>query len=66
MLVLRRKRGERIMLSNGVTITLNWAWNDRAQIGIDAPPDVRILREELINGENGNRGSVGDPGDRGA
>jgi carbon storage regulator len=47
MLVLSRKPGEKIVLDGGITITVVGAQGDRVQVGIEAPGDVRILREEL-------------------
>jgi len=51
MLVLSRKRGQRIILTtpDGLTITLTVTaiQGDKARIGIDAPVDVDIRREEL-------------------
>jgi carbon storage regulator CsrA len=50
MLVLNRRVEERIILEHAgatITITLCAAHRDRARIGIDAPDDVLIRREEL-------------------
>lgn len=47
MLVLSRKQGEKIILGNGVTVTVVSIKGNCVRLGIDAPPDVRILREEL-------------------
>jgi len=48
MLVLRRKVNQRILLSNGVEIVLVRVDSPMAAcIGIEAPPDVTILREEV-------------------
>jgi carbon storage regulator CsrA len=50
-LVLGRKEGERIRVGEGddaVWVTLVRARHGEARIGIDAPEDVEILREELV------------------
>ena len=47
MLVLSRKQGEKIILGNGVTITMVSIKGNAVRLGIEAPEDVRILREEL-------------------
>ena len=47
MLVLARKPGERIRIGDNVVITLTRISGNTARIGIDAPDDVLILREEL-------------------
>ncbi len=46
-LVLSRREGQRLILSNGVAITVKEARNGKASIGIDAPPEVVIDREEV-------------------
>jgi carbon storage regulator len=47
MLVLSRKQGEKIILGNGVTVTVVSIKGNAVRLGIEAPEDVRILREEL-------------------
>jgi carbon storage regulator len=47
MLVLTRKRGEKLVLGNGVTVTVLEVIGRRVRIGIEAPKDVPILRGEL-------------------
>ena len=48
MLVLRRKPGESIILSGVIKICVLAVEGERVKIGIDAPPDVVIVREELL------------------
>jgi len=52
MLVLSRKPGEKIQIGGGITVTVLELTQNRVRIGIDAPQDVRILREELVGAEN--------------
>ena len=47
MLVLSRKKGEQIIMDNGVVITLVRCGRGSARIGIEAPPEVNIVREEI-------------------
>ena len=47
MLVLSRKVGESILISESIRVTVVQASNGRIRMGIDAPPDVKVLREEL-------------------
>ncbi len=47
MLVLSRKAGERIVIGGNIVITVVDMGHGRVRLGIDAPSDVRILREEL-------------------
>lgn len=47
MLVLSRKPGERIMIGDSVTITVVRIGPNNVRLGIDAPRDMNIVREEL-------------------
>lgn len=49
MLVLRRRQGESIILSSVIKITVLSVEGDRVKLGITAPPDVIVVREELLN-----------------
>lgn len=48
MLVLSRKTGERIMIGDQVTITVVRIGPNNVRIGIEAPRDMNIVREELV------------------
>ena len=47
MLVLSRKESERIRLGNNIVVTVVRVSGDRVRIGIEAPPEVIVLRDEL-------------------
>jgi carbon storage regulator len=47
MLVLSRKRGERILLADPVVVTVLELKRGTVRQGIEAPPRVHIVREEL-------------------
>ena len=47
MLVLSRKEGERLKLGESVYITVVRVSGDKVRLGIEAPPDMLVLREEL-------------------
>jgi carbon storage regulator len=49
MLVLSRKPGEKILIGDGITVTVLEVIGHRVRIGISAPDDVRILRAELAD-----------------
>lgn len=50
MLVLRRKPGEAIVLNGVVRVVIGEISPDgRVKLLIDAPPDVIVLREELLD-----------------
>jgi carbon storage regulator len=48
MLVLRRKQGEAIVLNQVIVIRVLGIEGDRVKLGIDAPPDVIVVRDELL------------------
>lgn len=48
MLVLSRKKGERIHIGDDIFITLIEIRGDKARIGIEAPDNLAIHREEVI------------------
>jgi carbon storage regulator len=47
MLVLSRKCGQRIKLGDSICITVLRVQGDQVRIGIEAPRNVVILRDEL-------------------
>ena len=49
MLVLRRKVDERIMVNDDIAITVVEIRADKVKIGIDAPPDVIVWRQEIYD-----------------
>jgi carbon storage regulator len=47
MLVLTRKIGEAIVIDGGIRVIVTAIKGDKVRIGIEAPPDVRVDREEI-------------------
>ncbi len=47
MLVLSRKVGERVIIDGCITVTVVAVDGNKVRIGIDAPPEIRIDREEV-------------------
>jgi carbon storage regulator len=47
MLVLSRKRGETITIGNGVTVTVLAVQGDRVKLGVVAPVEVPVHRQEI-------------------
>jgi carbon storage regulator len=47
MLVLTRRPGEAIVIGNGIKLTVVGVGPGRVKIGIEAPPSVRVDREEV-------------------
>ncbi len=52
MLVLSRKERERIRLGDSIVVTVVRLSGDRVRLGIEAPGDMLVLREELDDGES--------------
>ena len=53
MLVLTRKAGERIVIDNDIVVEVLEVQGNRVRIGIQAPPGITILRQELLTGRKG-------------
>lgn len=51
MLVLTRKAGERIVIADNIVVEVLEVQGNRVRVGIQAPPGVTILREELLTGK---------------
>lgn len=49
MLVLSRKPGERILIGDNVAVTIVRIGPNTVRLGIDAPRDMNIVREELCH-----------------
>ena len=47
MLVLSRKVGERILVGDNVTITVVRLTNGGVRLGIEAPSEMAVVREEV-------------------
>jgi carbon storage regulator len=47
MLVLSRKQSERIRLGNDIVVTVVRVAGDKVRLGIEAPANVLVLRDEL-------------------
>lgn len=65
MLVLTRKLGENIRIGDSVKITVLEVRSGQVKLGIEAPPEVKVHREEIyarIQEEN-RRAQRGKPGE---
>lgn len=47
MLVLSRKLGEEIVIGDGIRVIVTAIERNKVRIGVVAPPDVRVDREEV-------------------
>ncbi|MCA9156279.1 MAG: carbon storage regulator [Planctomycetales bacterium] len=52
MLVLSRKVNERVLIGDQIAVTIVRIANNVVRIGIEAPPEMAVIREELaVDGE---------------
>jgi len=47
MLVLSRRERQRIKLGDSIIVTVVRVAGDKVRLGIEAPPEVLVLRDEL-------------------
>jgi carbon storage regulator len=59
VLVLARYAEERIIVGDDIIITVLSARSGLAKIGVEAPPGVVIVREELLPPDDPRRGKRG-------
>ena len=48
MLILTRRVGEKLIIGENVTVTVLGVKGNQIRIGIDAPRDVQVSREEIF------------------
>lgn len=61
MLLLARKVNERIRIGENVRVMVTQIAGDKVRLGIEAPADVLVLREELLDPEELRDGDSQDP-----
>ena len=60
MLILTRRVGETVMIGNEVTVTVLGVKGNQVRLGINAPKDVAVHREEIFERIKAER-SDGEP-----
>jgi len=68
MLILTRRVGETVMIGNDVTVTVLGVKGNQVRIGVNAPRDVAVHREEIferIKREEQDGGASADHGGNG-
>ncbi|MBQ8434586.1 MAG: carbon storage regulator CsrA [Oscillospiraceae bacterium] len=58
MLILSRKSGETLLINNEIEVKIIEINGDKVKIGIQAPKDVKILRQELRQTMDSNKASA--------
>jgi carbon storage regulator len=49
MLILSRKINEKIMIGDDIIVSIIEVRNDQVRIGIDAPKNVKVFRQEVYD-----------------
>jgi carbon storage regulator len=52
MLVLSRKRDQKIIINGNITVTVIEIRGDKVRIGIDAPKEISVNRDEIERAKN--------------
>ncbi|MBI3618712.1 carbon storage regulator [Candidatus Peregrinibacteria bacterium] len=61
MLVLTRKRGEKIRIGEDIILTVVEIDRGKIRLGIEAPRKVLVLRQELLPPQGGKENPVAAP-----
>ncbi|WKL67252.1 carbon storage regulator CsrA [Pseudomonas qingdaonensis] len=57
MLMIERKQGESIRINDDITINILVTRAGAVKIGVDAPKEIRVYREEIYNRIKAERSS---------
>ena len=63
MLILQRKRGESLLIGEDISITVVSVDGERVRLAISAPPEVSVLRSELVAATAANQDSAKEESD---
>ncbi|HCA49832.1 MAG: carbon storage regulator CsrA [Pirellulaceae bacterium] len=58
MLVLSRKKNESIVINNDITIVVVDIRGDKVRLGVEAPKEVPVHRQEVFNAIQRNEDAV--------
>ena len=60
MLVLSRKKNESIVINDDITIVVVDIRGDKVRLGVDAPKEVPVHRQEVFNAIHRNEDAVSE------
>lgn len=67
MLVLSRRKDEKIVIGDNITVMVIELKPDRVRLGIEAPPEITVHREEVYQAikadESAKQQTTGQPAD---
>lgn len=55
MLILTRRIGETLQIGDQITVAVVAINGNQVRVGIDAPNDVKVMREELLDDKRGTK-----------
>ena len=62
MLILSRKTDEKIKIGEDITLTISEIRGDQVKIGVEAPKNVKVFRQEVFNAiKNENKSAAEIP-----
>lgn len=65
MLVVTRKKGEKVLIGDDIVVTIIDVRRDGVRVGVDAPRGIRIQRHEVVEAlaaANAEAAGAGDEG----